>query len=57
MLITGDGTFGWSLMSTPIITILTGHTGRCTSTRLPGVRIHPLREQMSGSCAGTGSAA
>jgi hypothetical protein len=41
-------------MTTP-----TGRTGRCHRALgcLPGVRIHPLRAQTSGFCAGTGSAA
>jgi putative transposase len=41
----------------------TGHcntrrrTGRCSKGRPPGTRIHPLRADASGSCAGTGSVA
>jgi hypothetical protein len=39
MLITGSGTCGWSSMSTPIATTLTGRTGRCCRTRPPDVHI------------------
>lgn len=42
MLITGNGTRGWSLMSMPITTTLTGRTEHSVRLRLPGVRIHPL---------------
>ena len=37
-----NGTCGWSLMSTSIITTPPGRTGRYTRIHLPGARIRPL---------------
>ena len=57
MLITGDGTCGWSSASTSITTTSIARTGRCSRARLPGVGSHLLQAQTSGSYGVTGSVA
>jgi transposase InsO family protein len=57
MLITGNGTCGWSSMSTPVTATPAGRTGLSVRIRLRGARIHPCWATTSGFCAGTGSAA
>jgi hypothetical protein len=57
LLITGEQHLRLVLGSTPLITTCIARTGRCSKGRLPGVRINRLWGQISGSCAGTGSAA
>jgi hypothetical protein len=47
MLITVSNTCGSSSASTPITTTRNGRTGHSNSTRLPGVRGHPLWMQIS----------
>ncbi len=48
----GDHADGFKFLTTCI-----DRTGRCSKVHLPGVRIRPLCAQVSGFCAGIGSAA